>query len=81
MLAHGGAAGAEVGAIYKTVLLGSVGAGTVLQRPESALERHAGCIPTRGLRGLADRVDAKGGTLTIDSPHGGPTTIRARLRL
>jgi signal transduction histidine kinase len=30
-----------------------------------------------GLRGLADRLDALGGTLTIDSPPGGGTTIRA----
>jgi signal transduction histidine kinase len=30
-----------------------------------------------GLRGLADRLDALGGTLSIDSPRGGPTRIRA----
>ena len=34
-----------------------------------------------GLRGLADRLDALGGTLSIDSPQGGPTTIRARAPL
>jgi signal transduction histidine kinase len=34
-----------------------------------------------GLRGLADRLDALGGTLSIDSPRGGPTRIRARVPL
>jgi signal transduction histidine kinase len=34
-----------------------------------------------GLRGLADRIDALGGTLSIDSPRGGPTTIRAQAPL
>jgi signal transduction histidine kinase len=34
-----------------------------------------------GLRGLADRLDALGGTLSIDSPRGGPTTIHARAPL
>jgi signal transduction histidine kinase len=32
-----------------------------------------------GLRGLADRVSALGGTLEIDSPPGGGTTISARI--
>jgi signal transduction histidine kinase len=32
-----------------------------------------------GLTGLSDRVSALGGTLEIDSPAGGGTTIRARL--
>jgi len=30
-----------------------------------------------GLRGLADRLEALGGTLSIDSPAGGPTTLSA----
>ena len=34
-----------------------------------------------GLRGLADRVSALGGTLAIDSPVGTGTTIRARMPL
>ena len=33
---------------------------------------------TRGLRGLADRVDALGGTIVVSSPAGGPTAIRVR---
>ena len=37
----------------------------------------AGC----GLRGLADRLDALGGTLSIQSPRGGPTSIRAHVPL
>jgi signal transduction histidine kinase len=32
-----------------------------------------------GLAGLADRVRAAGGTLSVDSPTGGPTVIRAEL--
>jgi signal transduction histidine kinase len=34
-----------------------------------------------GLRGLADRVSALGGTLVIESPAGEGTTVRARLTL
>ena len=40
---------------------------------------HGGATRARGLRGLADRVEASAGTLAIDSPTGGPTTIRAQL--
>jgi signal transduction histidine kinase len=32
-----------------------------------------------GLAGIADRVRAHGGTLTVSSPPGGPTEIRAEL--
>jgi signal transduction histidine kinase len=32
-----------------------------------------------GLRGLADRVGAVGGTFVIESPPGGGTTLRAEL--
>jgi signal transduction histidine kinase len=32
-----------------------------------------------GLAGLADRAQAAGGTLTVNSPEGGPTTIAAEL--
>jgi signal transduction histidine kinase len=35
--------------------------------------------PGSGLGGLADRVEALGGTLGIDSPAGGGTTLRARI--
>nr|WP_183342418.1 PAS domain S-box protein [Conexibacter arvalis] len=35
--------------------------------------------PGRGLQGLHDRVGAAGGTLTVDSPSGGPTTVTADL--
>jgi len=34
-----------------------------------------------GLRGLADRLDALDGTLSVDSPAGAGTTIRARVPL
>ena len=34
-----------------------------------------------GLRGLADRVDALGGRLTIESPTGGGTRLRAEIPL
>jgi len=34
-----------------------------------------------GLAGLADRVGALDGRLTVDSPEGGPTTVRAELPL
>ena len=39
----------------------------------------AGRVPGSGLEGLAQRVEALDGTFTIDSPRGGPTTIRAEL--
>ncbi|MGO9899000.1 MAG: sensor histidine kinase [Solirubrobacteraceae bacterium] len=42
---------------------------------------RGGATITRGLRGLADRVEALGGTLTLDSPPGGPTAVRADLPL
>ena len=32
-----------------------------------------------GLRGLADRVEALGGRLTVDSPLGAGTTLRAEI--
>ena len=34
-----------------------------------------------GLRGLADRVEALGGRLTLDSPAGGGTRLRAEIPL
>jgi signal transduction histidine kinase len=34
-----------------------------------------------GLRGLIDRVEAHGGTISIDSPPGGGTRVRAELSL
>jgi signal transduction histidine kinase len=35
----------------------------------------------RGLRGLADRVESLGGTLTLESPAGGGTRLRAEIPL
>jgi signal transduction histidine kinase len=35
--------------------------------------------PGSGLEGLAQRVEALDGSLTIDSPTGGPTTVRAEV--
>lgn len=35
----------------------------------------------RGLSGMAERLDAFGGSLTVHSPVGGPTTVTARLPL
>ena len=42
---------------------------------------RGGADPSRGtgLRGLADRVAVMDGTLEIDSPRGGPTTVRIEL--
>jgi signal transduction histidine kinase len=50
---------------------------------EIADDGIGGASPTAGsgLRGLADRLDALGGTLSIDSPRGGPTRIRAQAPL
>ncbi len=36
-------------------------------------------VPGSGLEGLRQRIEALDGTLTVDSPPGGPTTIRAEL--
>ena len=51
--------------------------------PELSIEiqddGRGGAAPTRGLRGLADRVETSAGTFNVESPAGGPTTIRARL--
>ena len=42
---------------------------------------RGGADPGRGsgLQGLVDRIGAIGGTLTIDSPPGGGTVLRARI--
>ena len=36
-------------------------------------------VPGSGLAGLAGRVEALDGTLTVDSPDGGPTLVRATI--
>jgi signal transduction histidine kinase len=53
--------------------------GTVLA--EVADDGAGGADPAAGsgLRGLADRVEALGGRLTVDSPPGAGTTLRAEL--
>jgi signal transduction histidine kinase len=38
-----------------------------------------GATMKRGLRGLADRVEALGGMFELSSPPGGPTRVRAVL--
>ncbi|WP_232547594.1 sensor histidine kinase [Propioniciclava soli] len=38
-------------------------------------------VPGRGLAGLRARLEAFGGTLTVSSPAGGPTTVAARVPL
>jgi signal transduction histidine kinase len=38
-------------------------------------------VPGGGLAGLSGRVEALDGHLTVDSPHGGPTTVRAEIPL
>ena len=58
-----------------------------LQRDDGAVvltirdDGHGGAQrrPGSGLEGLAQRVEALDGTLEVDSPDGGPTTITARL--
>jgi hypothetical protein len=40
---------------------------------------RGGAAPARGLRGIADRAEALGGTLALDSPPGGPTRLRVEL--
>ncbi|TQS18742.1 sensor histidine kinase [Microbispora hainanensis] len=52
------------------------GGGLVLEITDDG---RGGADPARGtgLTGLADRVSAVGGTLTVESPHGGATTVRA----
>jgi signal transduction histidine kinase len=39
----------------------------------------AALLPGHGLAGLCDRVAVTGGSLDLDSPSGGPTTLRVRL--
>jgi signal transduction histidine kinase len=36
-------------------------------------------LPAGGLAGLVGRVEALDGTLTVESPEGGPTLVRAQL--
>ena len=44
---------------------------------------RGGADPARGtgLRGLADRIEALGGTLRVDSPAGGGTRLAAEIEL
>jgi glucose-6-phosphate-specific signal transduction histidine kinase len=60
--------------------------GPLLARVEAAEDDAAGAKGDRGarpegggLRGIADRVDALGGRLRIDSPRAGGTRIAATL--
>jgi hypothetical protein len=46
---------------------------------EIADDGSGGATLERGLRGLADRIDALGGTFTVSSPQGGPTVLRTVL--
>ncbi|WP_433515211.1 sensor histidine kinase [Nonomuraea sp. CA-143628] len=61
----------------------SVGITAVLEKGLVTVEvTDAGCggaVPGGGLRGLADRVEACGGTLSLHSPPGVGTTVRAVL--
>jgi signal transduction histidine kinase len=51
------------------------------RRAEIAIrdDGRGGATLERGLRGLSDRVEAQGGRLSLDSPVGGPTLLRAEL--
>ena len=40
---------------------------------------RGGAAPARGLLGLADRIEALGGRLSLSSPAGGPTVLRVDL--
>jgi signal transduction histidine kinase len=52
-----------------------VGAGRVaIQIDDDGL---GGATYARGLRGLKDRIEALGGSLDLDSPVGGATSLRA----
>ena len=60
-------------------------AAVVLREREQSLELEirdngrGGAVLGRGLRGIADRVDALGGRVVLSSPSGGPTSLRAQL--
>ncbi len=54
-------------------------AGYVLAEIEDDGVGGADAAAGSGLRGLADRVEALDGELSIDSPKGGPTFLRARI--
>ena len=58
----------------------SVGQRDGLLEVEITDDGKGGADPTgSGLAGLRRRVEALDGTLTVESPAGGPTTIRAEL--
>jgi len=60
--------------------IGTIVAGTALAlRFYLAVERMRFRLLKLGLRGLADRVEALGGRLAVDSPPGGGTRVIAEL--
>jgi signal transduction histidine kinase len=84
-----GAVQVDPGGDAGVVVLGRGGGGAAVGVTEDA---DAGQVEVRddgvggadpaggtGLAGLADRVDAQGGTLTLASPAGGPTILRLEL--
>lgn len=53
--------------------------GTLTAQIEDDGVGGASMMASSGLHGLTDRLDALGGTLTVESPQRGGTTIRARV--
>ncbi|GII82949.1 histidine kinase [Sphaerisporangium siamense] len=61
-----------------SVLVGREGHRVVVEVRDNGIG-GAEAVPGGGLAGLADRAATIDGTLTIESPPGGPTVVRARL--
>lgn len=68
----------HAGADRAAVEVGRVGGLLVVEVRDDG---HGGATraPGSGLEGLAQRIEALDGSLTIDSPTGGPTVVRAQL--
>jgi signal transduction histidine kinase len=71
-------AGKHAGAGAATVLLERRN-GTLVVEVSDDGRGGAARKPGSGLEGLAQRVEALDGSLAVESPSGGPTTIRAEL--
>ena len=70
--------GKHAGAQHAAIEVGRVGGVLVIEVRDDG---HGGAVrkPGSGLEGLAQRIEALDGSMSISSPAGGPTVVRAQV--